>query len=189
MKQLCLLFFVFAFVTSFAQKKAVLLQNLWNNELTNFTPANFLDKLFVDVRQKLGVGTIIHDSLFFKTPANDSFDSRVANYINARGDSAGTYYIALASDLRLPLINLGRIVFKQPLQRSRFTFILKVYDEHGRSLMDDTLVNKGCVARPVKEDKPANFYSDYKSFTTDMDCHLQAIRQQILSRPLRNAGK
>lgn len=190
MKKLLLLLKAFSLSQTYAQKKVVLLQNLWNNELTNFTPRDFLDQFFADLKKEWKFSTLTEDTVFFhRTPVADSLNQEVVNYVRGLGTNTDTYYLSLASDLRLPLINIGRIIFKQPVQRSRFTFIVKLFDYEGKPVVSDTVVNKGCVARPAEGEKIRNFYPDYTSFATDMECHLVAIRQQVFAKPLNKAAR
>ncbi|TDH27300.1 hypothetical protein EXU57_06840 [Segetibacter sp. 3557_3] len=168
-----------------AQRPAVLLQNLWNNELNNFTPRDFLDQLFADIRRKWRISELIQDTSFLKESGIErTLAKTVKEYISGRNDSTIQYYISIASDLRLPLINVGRILFKNPVQRSRFTFIVHVYNKNGSPVLSDTVVSRGCIANPVGENKVRNFYPNYDSFAKDMHCHLEAIRQEVFTQTL-----
>ncbi len=38
---------------SFGQNKAIVLQNVWNNELNNYNPKEFIDKVYSLLKEKL----------------------------------------------------------------------------------------------------------------------------------------
>jgi len=172
---------------SFGQNKAVVLQNVWNNDLNNYTPKEFLDKLFAVLKEKLAVKDLLVDGdMVTAARKNESWDKTVKEQVNARKASGGdAYFIAIASELRLPAINLGKFLFKNPPRSSKLTFTLHVYDTTGAEIIGDTIVNRGCLVRTVDEQKGSKyFYSDYNDFLSDMNCHLAAIRKVLQEKPL-----
>lgn len=191
MIRLCAILLLFAFLsaTAKAQNKAVVLQNLWNNELNNYTPKEFLDKLFDVLKKKLSVGNFIADPGTVAAGRKD--DNWVKDQVKARkaaGENA--YFISMANELRLPTFNLGKFLFKNPPRSSKLTFTLHVYDTTGAEILGDTIVNRGCTIRTIDEQKGSKFfYTDYNDFMSDMLCHFQYISKVLNEKQLARKPK
>jgi hypothetical protein len=172
---------------SFAQNKAIVFQNIWNNELNAYNPKEYFDKLFAVLKSKLGVRDFIADpkilSLNRKDEAWEKNVKEQLKSISKKDENA--YFIAIANELRLPAMNLGKILFKNPPRSSKLTFTVHVYDNSGTEVVGDTIVNRGCVVKTVDEEKGNRyFYSDYNNFMSDILCHIDYIRKILQEKPL-----
>jgi hypothetical protein len=185
-------FIFFLFIISIsnlsnAQTKVVILDNLWHNELNNFSPKQFFENLYGVLKQKLLVNDIVTDSKVYTGGLKaENWESSLKEQIKEKKSSAeNLYYVAMASDLRLPAVNLGKFLFKKPPRTSKFTFTLHVYDTAGVEVIGDTIINRGCLVKTIDEEKgPKYFYSDYNSFISDMDCHLKYIGKILQEKPV-----
>jgi hypothetical protein len=169
-------------IVSLAQNKALVLENLWINELNNYTPKEFLNKFYEILKDKLLVRQVIDDSLSLKvTRVDDDWKQRVTEGIkNKNGSKDYAYFIAISTDLRLPAINLGKLLFKNPPRTSKLLFTIHVFDAAANEIIADTIVNRGCVVNTLEEGKSSKyFYLDYKSFLNDMACHLDIIKKSL----------
>jgi hypothetical protein len=186
-----LLFLSFSQI-SVAQNKAIVLQNVWNNDLNNYNPKEYVEKLFDLLKAKLLVKDFIADAKNLTVNSRaDTWDKNVKEQIRA-GKAAGenAYFIAVSSELRLPVFNLGKFLFKNPPRSSKLTFTLHVYDSTGSEVIGDTIINRGCLVKTIDEEKGGKyFYSDYNSFMSDMQCHLEVIRKMIMEKPLSKKQK
>lgn len=188
-KNATILLFVFLSFSnfSFSQNKAVVLQNGWNNELNNFNPKEFVEKLFEVFKIKLAVKNFIVD---VKTSGalltNEGWEKKLQEVVKEKKmEGIDAYYIGMSTDLRLPAINLGKFLFKNPPRRSKVTFTFHVYDTIGTRILSDTIINRGCVVKTLDDEKGSkHFYSDYNNFMADMLCHLAALRKVIEEMPL-----
>lgn len=176
-----LLLFSFSFCNiSFSQNKAFIIQNLWNNDLNNYTPTEFLTQLFTLLKDKLHVNEFIDSRIILESNSAEDWNKKVESYIRERNlprDSA--YFIAIASELKLPAFNLGKFLFKNPPRTSKFIFMYHIYDGSATEIISDTIINRGCVSNTVSEKGSKYFYTDYQSFTRDMQCHVEIIRQRL----------
>jgi hypothetical protein len=165
----------------------VVLDNLWHNELNNFNPKEFFEKLYGVLKQKLVVKEIDPDGKDYRGGrVDENWESKLKEHIRGR-KSAGenVYFIAMATELRLPALNLGKFLFKKPPRTSKLTFTLHVYDTAGVQVIGDTIINRGCVVMTIDEEKgPKYFYSDYRSFISDANCHLEYIKKILQEKPL-----
>ncbi|GEO07912.1 hypothetical protein SAE01_04080 [Segetibacter aerophilus] len=185
------MFFAFSKV-SFAQNKAVVLENVWNNDLNNYNPKEYIDKLYEVLKAKLQVKDFIADVRTLTSTKKDrNWDKNVIEQLKAKkaaGENA--YFIAIASELRLPAFNLGKFLFKKPPRSSKLTFTLHVFDTTGTEIIGDTIVNRGCLVRTFDEEKGSKFfYTDYDNFMSDMQCHLDVLRKSIQDKPLAKKQK
>jgi hypothetical protein len=171
---------------SMGQNKAVLLQNLWHNDLNNYTPQDFLDKVYDALKKKLLVTDFVAEpKSLIASQKNENWDKNIKEQIKAKKLTGDAYFIALATELRLPALNLGKFLFKNPPRSSKLTFTLHVYDSSGTEVLADTIINRGCVVKTVDEEKGSKyFYSDYNNFMSDMLCHLAYIRKVLQEKPL-----
>ena len=165
-----------------AQKSVVVLENVWANELNNFTPKDFFNKFYLVLKEKLGVKQVVEDLAAVKAETRDTtWSARIKQRIkakNIRNDSA--YFVTISSDLRLPVINIGRLFFKNPSRSSKFIFTIHVFDAAANEILTDTIVSRGCVVKSVEENKGNRyFYTDYDSFLHDMQCHLEVIKRSL----------
>jgi len=180
-----LLFISFSLVVK-GQNKAVVLQNIWNNDLNNYNPKEYVDKLFDMIKAKLGVKDFVADAKnLTSTRKEEGWEKSIKEQVKerkAKGENA--YFIAIASELRLPTFNLGKFLFKNPPRSSKLTFTLHVFDSAGTEVIGDTIINRGCQVKTIDEQKGSKFfYSDYNNFMSDMQCHLDAIRKMIQEKP------
>lgn len=192
MRIIFLLLFIFFSQIAVAQNKAVVLQNVWSNELNNYTPRDFFDKLFAVLKDKLSVKDFVADPKVVTAVRKDeSWDKNVKEEIRAKKASGeNAYFIAVANELRLPAFNLGKFLFKNPPRSSKLTFTLHVYDTTGTEVIGDTIINRGCMVRTIDEQKGSKyFYADYNDFVSDMKCHLEDIRKVLLEKPLAKKQK
>lgn len=183
----CLLVAVLFSNVSVGQNKAVVLQNVWNNDLNNYTPKEFLDKLYDILKEKLSVKDFVVDPKTLTPGRRDqNWDKNVKEQVNEKKRSGeNAYFIAIASELRLPAFNLGKFLFKNPPRSSKLTFTLHVYDTTGVEVIGDTIVNRGCLVKTIDEQKGSKyFYSDYNDFLSDMMCHLAVIRKVLHEKSL-----
>jgi len=162
------------------QNKVVILHSLWNNELNSYNPKEFLDKIAIVFKEVLSAKQLVQEGGSFKATRGEAgWDKKVQEQLvakNARADSA--YFVAVSSDLRLPTFNLGKLLFKNPPRSSKLTFTFHIYDGAGREVMGDTIINRGCLVKPLEAGKGSKFfYSDYKSFLEDLECHLAVIKK------------
>ena len=177
---------------SLAQNKAIVLQNVWNNDLNNYNPKEYVDKLFDLLKAKLAVKDFIADAKSLNaTRKDETWDKNVKEQLKekkAAGENA--YFISMASELRLPAFNLGKFLFKNPPRSSKLTFTFHVYDSTGTEVIGDTIINRGCLIKTIDEQKGSKyFYSDYNNFMSDMQCHLDALRKIIQEKPLSKKQK
>jgi|GEM_PF-6747316 len=185
-KQFLLVLLFLAFVNiSFSQNKAIVVQNIWNNDLNNYTPKEYLGKLYNLLKEQLAVKDVVEDAISIKSiKANGDQYKQVKDQIkvkNAAGEHA--YFISIATDLRLPALNLGRFLFKNPPRSSKLTFTLHVYDSTGTEVLGDTIINRGCLVKTLDEKKGSRyFYSGYQNFMEDMQCHLDYIRKILVEK-------
>ena len=168
--------------SSYAQKKAIVLENLWVNDLNNFTPKVFFDRFYAVLKDKLSLKQIVDDPQSLKaTIRTDDWILKIKENIKSRNipkDSA--YFIAISTDLRLPAINLGKFLFKNPPRSSKLFFTIHVFDATANIIIADTVVNRGCVYKSLEEGKGNKFfYTDYNSFLSDMQCHLEIIKKSL----------
>lgn len=182
-----LIFLVFFSKMPLAQNKAIVLQQIWNNDLNNYNPKEFFNQLYNVLKVKLQVKDFIANERNLASGRKD--ENWVANVKEqvkekkAAGENA--YFIAVASELRLPAFNLGKFLFKNPPRSSKLTFIFHVYDSTGTEIIGDTITNRGCVVKTIDEEKGSKFfYSDYNNFMSDMHCHVEALRKLIHDKPL-----
>lgn len=167
---------------SFSQKNAIILENLWINELNNYTPKAFFDKFYIALKDKLAVKQIAEDPNSLKVGRRtEDWYQKIREKIKAKNIKPdSTYFIALSSDLRLPTVNLGKFLFKNPPRSSKLVFIMHVFDAAANEVLVDTIVNRGCVVRSLEEGKGSTFfYGSYDSFISDMQCHLEVIKKQL----------
>ncbi|MDB5249141.1 MAG: hypothetical protein JWQ40_3535 [Segetibacter sp.] len=177
---LLLLFLLAGTHISYSQNKAVVIQNLWSNELNPYNPQEYLDKLYTIFKEKLSVKEFSQEPGSFKTLRNDAeWKKKIVEQLKAKNSpSDSIYYIAFASELKLPTLNLGKILFKNPPRSSKYIFSFHIYNGAGDELMGDTIINRGCVVKSIDGKKGSGyFYSDYRSFMDDMVCHIQVIRK------------
>jgi hypothetical protein len=166
----------------FSQKNAVILENLWMNELNNYTPKEFFDKFYISLKEKLAVKQVAEDPNSLKVGRRtDDWSQKIREKIKAKNLKPDSlYFIALSTDLRLPTVNLGKFLFKNPPRSSKLVFIMHVFDASANQVLADTIVNRGCVVKSLEEGKGSKFfYSSYDSFITDMQCHLEVIRKRL----------
>jgi hypothetical protein len=167
---------------SYSQNKAIVLQNLWYNDLNSYNPRSFFDNVLVVLQDKLSIKKIIEESPGPQALKPDSSNQkRIKELIDkkkASGENA--YYITMESQLKLPTINVGKIFFKNPPRTSKLIFNVHVYNSGGIEILADTIVNRGCISRTVDPDKGStSFYASYESFLDDLNCHLKVIKQQL----------
>jgi hypothetical protein len=184
---------VFFSHTSMGQSKAIVLQNLWNNELDSYSPKEYFDQLYDVLRQKLQVKELVVDTKAVSAGNKDEhWENTVKEQVKSKNATReNAYYIALANELRLPAFNLGKFLFKNPPRSSKLTFTFHVYDTSGIEVLGDTIINRGCLVRAIDIEKGTrNFYSDYNSFLSDLKCHLEYIRKVLQEKPLsRSIGR
>ena len=60
-KLVIFLFLAFSSNVLLAQSKAIVVQNLWNNDLNNYNPKEYFDKLFGVLKAKLAVKDFVAD--------------------------------------------------------------------------------------------------------------------------------
>jgi hypothetical protein len=186
---LMLLFFS---CSSIAQSKAIVLQNLWNNELDSYSPREYLDQLYEVLKQKLLVKELVVDTKAVSAVHKGAnWENNVKEQVKGKyapGENA--YYLTLANELRLPAFNLGKFLFKNPPRSSKLTFTIHVYDTAGTEIMGDTIINRGCLVRAIDIEKGMkSFYADYNSFVSDMKCHLAYIRKVLQEKPLNRKAR
>jgi len=187
-RNLFLVFFFMSFAgISFSQKRAVVLQNVWNNDLNPYNPQEFFDELFSVLKERLSVKDFTSEPASLKTfHKDDDWNENLVEMVkakNAKPDSV--YYIAVANELRLPALNLGKLLFKKPPRSSKLTFTFHIYDGSGKEVLGDTIINRGCSVKTIDEQKGSGyFYSDYESFMDDMKCHLAVIRRILREKQL-----
>lgn len=177
---------------SFSQNKAFVIQNIWDNNLNNYNPKNFYTSLFDLFKTTLAVKEFVADPTKLSVGGIEAdWDKKVSSEIvrkNAPADSI--YYIAFASQLRLPVINLGKFFFKNPPRSSKLIFTYHVYNGAGTEILGDTIINRGCLTNSIQDGKSSQFfYSDFNSFNKDLMCHLDYITQQLRERQLPKKGK
>ena len=173
--------------TSFSQSKAIVLENLWVNELNNFNPKEFHNSIYTIIKDKLELRQIVEDPLSRSALQRDEkWGQTIKDKIKARNipnDSA--VFIAISADLRLPIVNLGRLLFKNPPRSSKLIFTIHVFDAAANQLLTDTIVNRSCIVKTVEEGKGGkNFYTDYEGFISDMRCHLDFIKKNLQQRAM-----
>jgi hypothetical protein len=174
-------------IVSHSQNKAIVLQNLWYNDLNSYNPRSFFDDVLAVVQDKLSIKKIVQETAGpepFKTDTNNV--RKIKELIEKRKASGeNAYYITMASQLKLPIINVGKILFKNPPRTSKLIFDIHVYNNAGTEILSDTVVNRGCISRTVDPEKGnSSFYADYQNFLDDLQCHLKAIRQQLQQKKL-----
>ncbi|MGI8637059.1 MAG: hypothetical protein ACR2KZ_16825 [Segetibacter sp.] len=170
-----------------AQSKAIVIQNLWNNDLNGYNPKEYYAKLFAVLKAKLAIKDFVANPTAFSINKKDeTWEKDVKDQLTAiskTGENA--YFIAIASELRLPALNLGKLLFKNPPRSSKLTFTIHVYDPAGVEVIGDTIINRGCVVKTVDEEKGSRyFYSDYNNFMSDVFCHIQYIEKILQEKPL-----
>ncbi len=161
-----------------AQQKAYVLQNAWNNELNNYTPKEFFDKLFGVLKRKLVINDLVAEPKSLTGNRKDEErDKNIKEQIKIKKEAGeNAFFITMVSELRLPAFNLGKFLFKNPPRSSKFTFTIRVFDTSGNEVMGDTINNRGCLVQTINEEKGSRFfYSDYSNFMSDMQCHLEYI--------------
>ena len=178
---------------SFGQNKAIVLQNVWSNELNNYNPREFIGRLYQVLREQLSVKQVIEDpkSLQVSNKGND-WDKNTREQLKERSSKTDTaYFITMATELRLPKVNLGKLLFKNPPRSSKLTFTYHIYNGAGNEVIGDTIINRGCLSTTVDEEKGNSyFYSSYESFMNDMKCHVEVIRKEIQEKlSFRNKDK
>lgn len=186
-KPIIVLILAFSSNVLFGQNKAIVLQNVWNSDLNNYNPKEYFVKLFDVLKAKLAVKDFVADPTALSIVRKDeAWDKNVKEQLAAKSKTGeNAYFIAIANELRLPALNLGKLLFKNPPRSSKLTFTIHVYDNKGVEVMGDTIINRGCVVKPVDEEKGAKyFYSDYNNFLSDVFCHLEYIRKTIQEKPL-----
>jgi len=192
MRLLLALVFFFSFSVSFAQNRAFVIQNVWDNDLNNYNPKNFFENLFFELKNKLAVREFIGDpSQLSVGGADANWNKKVASQIVERNTAADSiYYIALTSQLKLPTVNLGKFLFKNPPRSSKLIFAYHIYNGAGVELLADTIINRGCLTNSIDEEKGNKFfYSDFSSFNRDMNCHFDYIRKQLDSKAFIKKSK
>jgi len=167
---------------SYSQKQAIVLENLWVNNLNNYTPTEFFNSFYTVLKDKLSVQQIVEDPSSLKIRSRDvDWSNKIKEKIkgkNVSKDSA--YFITISSDLRLPAVNLGKFLFKNPPRSSKLVFIVHVFDALANEVIADTIVNRGCLIKSIEEGKSSKyFYTDYASFVNDMMCHLEIIKKSL----------
>jgi hypothetical protein len=190
----CISLLVCLFLTtaSLSQGKAIIIQNFWNNDLNNYNPKEFFDRLAVVFKKRLAVKELTSDPASFKTvKIEEGWDRKVKEQVEAkklRPDSS--YFIAISSELRLPAFNLGKFLFKNPPRSSKLTFTFHIYNGAGTEIMADTIINRGCIIKRVDEGKGSSFfYSDHTSFLDDMQCHLSVIERILQEKQFAEKPK
>jgi hypothetical protein len=168
--------------TCFSQPKAYLLLNAWSDELSEYNPTAYFDKVSGLLQNRLAVKQVIPDASSLNDTTNkDQLDEWVRgriSSINAKG--AKDYFITMASELRLPLINISKIFFKNTTQTSRLVFYVHIYNASGKKIVSDTMISHGCVESVRTAGKTGKrFYTSYQNFMQDMDCHLVFIRKRL----------
>jgi hypothetical protein len=186
-KYFILLLLSFSSNILFAQNKAIVLHNLWNNDLNSYNTKEYFDKLYDVLKSKLAVKDFIIDAKGLSVDRKDeAWEQNVKDQLKApskAGEKA--YFIAIANELRLPALNLGKLFFKNPPRSSKLTFTIHVYDNNGFEVIGDTIINRGCVVKPVDEERGSRyFYSDYNNFMSDVLCHLDYIKRILQEKPL-----
>jgi len=164
---------------SFAQKEAVVIQNRWSNDLNDYNPRPFFDNVFALLADYLNVKKVVEDksSLITEKTADQKVKEKLKEKIAANSNA---YYVTLDSELQFPVINFRKLIFKNPTRSSRFVFSFHVFDNTGNELAADTIVNNGCILRAINEQKGRkDFYDSFKSFTDDMQCHTEAIKERL----------
>jgi hypothetical protein len=187
-RKLLLFTLVFIFSTfSYSQNKAIVLQNLWYNDLNSYNPRSFFDDVFIVMQDKLSIKKIVEETPGPQALKADSSNQRKIKDLIDRRKASGenAYYITMESELRLPAINIGKIFFKNPPRTSKLIFNIHVYNSRGTEILADTIVNRGCISRTVDPDKGSkNFYLDYQNFLDDLQCHLKVIKEQLQQKKL-----
>jgi hypothetical protein len=155
--------------------------------LNNYNPKEFFDKLNNVFKDILVVKELIREAPEVQTTKGEvGWEKKVQGFISSKkapADSA--FFIAISSDLRLPALNLGKFLFKNPPRSSKLTFTFHIYDGTGREVIGDTIINRGCLINTLDEKKGNRFfYSDYKSFIDDMECHLAVIKKILQEKQL-----
>ncbi|MCW3112404.1 MAG: hypothetical protein JWR18_800 [Segetibacter sp.] len=183
---LLLIFLAFSKM-SLSQNKAIVLQHVWNNDLNNYSPKEFLNQLYEVLKAKLQVKDFIADERSVTSGRKDgNWDNNLKEQVKEKkAAGVNAYFVAVASELRLPAFNLGKFLFKNPPRSSKLTFTFHVYDSTGTEIIGDTIINRGCVVKTIDEEKGSKFfYSDYNNFMSDMHCHLEVLRKLIQDKPL-----
>jgi len=174
-------------VVTYSQKKATVIQNLGYNDLNNYNPKPFLDDVLIMLQQKLEVKKIIDHEGPHAQRVDTNWNSTIKNIIEKKKASDNEYLIALSSELKLPAVNIGKLLFKNPPRSSKLIFTFHVYNAKGIEVLGDTIINRGCISRTVDPDKGSkSFYADYQNFLDDMHCHLDIIRQRLQIKELPN---
>lgn len=167
---------------SFSQNKAFVIQNSWDNDLNNYNPKNFFESLFAELKTKLSVQEFIGDPSKLNVGGIDAdWSKKVVTQIKERNTGTNdVYYVALTSQLKLPTINIGKFIFKNPPRSSKLIFSYHIYNGVGTELLGDTIINRGCLSATIPEGKNNKyFYADYDSFTDDLKCHFDYISKQL----------
>ena len=168
------------------QNKAFVLQNLWNNDLNGYNPKEYFEKLFAVLKAKLDVKDFVASPAVFSISRKDEiWEKNVKEQLLAKSKTGeNAYFIAIASELRLPGLNLGKLFFKNPPRSSKLTFTVHVYDPSGNEVLGDTIINRGCVVKTVDEELGSkHFYSDYNNFMSDIVCHVRYIEKVLQEKP------
>lgn len=191
-KILLIPFFTLITNLSFSQNRAFVIQNIWDNALNNYNPRNFFENLFIVFKDKLHVREFVADPSNVTVGGIEAeWDKKVKSLIVERNTAADSiYYIALSSQLRLPTINLGKFLFKNPPRSSKLVFTYHVYNGSGTEILGDTIINRGCLTNTIPEGKSNKFfYSDFSSFNKDLNCHLEYIRAQLQQKQIAKKSK
>lgn len=178
-----LLFFALIFFHlpgSHAQSKAYVLQSLWSSSFNPYDPAPFYDEVFLLLQNRLKVNEIYRNPLLTKlNSTQDDYKEIIRTHV--KESSKPAYYIAVISDLSLPLFNFTRI-FKAPTRTTKLVFAINLYNNKGEKMRGDTIISKGCIVKAINETKIKEFYDSYAEFRQDMQCHLAAIRKELEGR-------
>jgi len=178
---------IIACKSAVAQNKAIVLQDLWYNDLGNYNPRPFLDDVLIALEDKLSVKVILDKTSGPVALRPDSnWEARIRQQILQQKSSDDKYYIALSSELKFPAINVGKLLFKNPPRTSKLIFTFHVYNGNGAEVLGDTIVNRGCISRAIApEQNNDSFYGSYQSFLDDMQCHLKVIKEQLQLKKLK----
>jgi hypothetical protein len=174
----------FAFHCVNAQTKAYVLLNHWTNELDDYSDQQYMDKLFVLLKSRLPVKEIITSAESKTGNVRLSSPALVREHIQSKYVGTTAYFIVMDHYLKVPILNVGKVLFGNGSATSKYIFAINVYNSDGVQTGSDTIVSRGCIVSvPDKVNGVKTFYNSYKRFMDDMDCHLAAIRKQLLLRP------
>lgn len=176
-----LLLFLLMFSTAGFSQNLVVVQNIWDNDLNSYNPKEYFDKLFSIFKDKLGAKDVGQNLLnLSEAQTEEQVHRQIQDQIKAKKlPPESAYFLSVATQLKLPTINLGKFLFKNPPRSSKYIMAFHLYDGSGTEVLADTVINRGCIVTTINDKGDRYFYSDYNNFMDDMQCHLNVLKKIV----------